>query len=139
MEREVLRILVADDHNAMRQCIVKLLNNNFVVIGAVSDGYELIEAAVCLKPDVIVSDIRMPRLSGTDAMSKLHAAGINIPFVFVSCDQYLVEQMARGFEVCIHKLDVSSKLEDAVLRKARVTYQSAWIVSEVDGDHPASR
>lgn len=116
MEREVLRILVADDHDAMRQCLVKLLNNNFVVIGAVSDGYELIEAAVHLKPDVIVSDIRMPRLSGPDAMSHLHTSGINIPFVFVSCDQYLVEQMARSSEVCIHKLDLSSKLEDAVLR-----------------------
>jgi CheY-like chemotaxis protein len=65
VQREALRILVADDHDAMRQCVVCLLSINFLVIGAVSDGSELVEAAVCLNPDLIVSDVRMPRLNGT--------------------------------------------------------------------------
>jgi CheY-like chemotaxis protein len=116
VQRETLRVLVADDHDAMRQCVVGLLSDNFVVIGAVSDGFELTEAAARLKPDVIVSDVRMPRLSGPDAMNNLRAAGINIPFVFISCDQYLVKHLALIGETCIHKMDLESKLEDAVLR-----------------------
>lgn len=118
MQREALRILVADDHDAMRQCVVCLLSINFLVIGAVSDGSELLEAAVCLKPDLIVSDVRMPRLNGTEAMNKLRAVGINIPFVFISCDKYLAKDLTLRGDVCIHKPDMSYKLEDAILRTA---------------------
>jgi DNA-binding NarL/FixJ family response regulator len=118
VQRETLRVLVADDHNAMRQCVVGLLSDNFVVIGAVSDGSELAEAAARLKPDVIVSDVQMPRLSGPDAMNNLRAAGINIPFVFISCYQYWVKHMTLNGELCIDKSDLVSNLEDAVLRAA---------------------
>ena len=118
VQRERLRVLVAEDHDAMRQCVVKILSNNFVVIGAVSDGAALTEAAVCLNPDVIVSDVEMPRLSGIEAMNKLNAAGTNIPFVFISSDQYLVKHMALTGRVCIQKLDMLSELEDAVVRIA---------------------
>lgn len=47
---KLLRVLVADDHDDMRNCIVKILSEEFEVIGAVSDGYELINAAILRSP-----------------------------------------------------------------------------------------
>jgi CheY-like chemotaxis protein len=114
-ERDVLRVLVADDHEKMRDCLVQILEREFEVIAAVSNGCELVDAATRLKPDVIVSDVLMPVLSGTKALMVLRAGGIHIPFVFVSSDKELVEQVAQNFGVCLHKLDSLSELEVAVL------------------------
>jgi CheY-like chemotaxis protein len=110
-----LRVLVADDHEKMRDSLVQILEREFEVVGAVSDGYELIDAAARWEPDVIVSDVLMPRLNGTAAMMNLHSGGMDIPFVFVCADEHLVEHVARNFGVCVHKLDILSELRDAVL------------------------
>ena len=79
-----LRVLIADDHNVTRRLIAEILSTGFQVAGAVSDGEELVQSAVLLLPDVIVSDIFMPRMDGVAARSKLLAQGQAIPFVFVS-------------------------------------------------------
>jgi CheY-like chemotaxis protein len=110
-----LRVLVADDHDSMRKCLVDVLDRDFVVIGAVSNGHDLINAAVRMQPDVIVSDVQMPLLSGTEAMRSLQDGGLDIPFVFVCSDESLVEQVTQNFGTCIHKVDLLSKLADAVL------------------------
>jgi len=78
------RVLVADDHDKMRRFVVELLDNEFHVVGAVGNGDDLVQAAIRLRPDVIVSDIVMPRLSGLAARDMLIAKGRAVPFVFVS-------------------------------------------------------
>jgi DNA-binding NarL/FixJ family response regulator len=61
------RILIADDHNLVAELCKRLLETEFDVIGAVSDGRALVRTAATLKPDVIVLDIAMPILNGLDA------------------------------------------------------------------------
>src|SRR5215468_5239658 len=80
---ECMRILVADHHDKMRRCLVNVLERDFLVVGAVSNGFDLVEAAARLRPDVIVSDVHLPKLSGTEALKNLQEGGIDIPFVFV--------------------------------------------------------
>jgi DNA-binding NarL/FixJ family response regulator len=77
-------VLVADDHDQMRCSIVELLCERYQVVGTVSDGEELVRSANCLLPDVIVSDIFMPRIDGLTARKQLIAQQLAIPFVFVS-------------------------------------------------------
>src|SRR5438445_6948383 len=101
MEVRNLRILVADDHASMRDCIVSLLQADFEVVGAVSDGDELVKAVLELKPDVIVSDICMPKLTGIDAKECLQALGVDVPFVFVSAN--FTEKVVRDLGVCVPK------------------------------------
>lgn len=79
-----LRVLVAEDHSQMRSLLVGLLCIDFEVVGAVSDGEELVRSAACLCPDVIVSDIHMPRTDGPSAREKLGCVQPLAPFVFVS-------------------------------------------------------
>jgi len=65
-------VLVADDHAIVMEGLVSLLKeHHFDVVGAVGDGEKLIEAARRLKPDVIVTDLSMPGLSGLDVLVKI--------------------------------------------------------------------
>ena len=65
-------VLVADDHKIVTEGVVSLLKeHDFEVVGSVSDGAQLIEAARQLRPDVIVTDISMPGLSGLDVLARL--------------------------------------------------------------------
>jgi DNA-binding NarL/FixJ family response regulator len=80
------------------------------VIGAVRDGEELVKAAMSLQPDVIVTDVFIPGLSGLDAQTSLHEQGCDIPFVFVSIDPTLKSYLSPGLGVCITKADLRSCL-----------------------------
>lgn len=65
------RILVAEDHELMRGKVVRLLERDFEVVDAVTNGEAFLEAAALLKPDVCVVDISMPVLNGIEAASHL--------------------------------------------------------------------
>ena len=65
-------VLVADDHAIVREGIISLLKEHeFDIVGSVGDGLALIEAAGRLRPDVIITDISMPALSGIEALTRL--------------------------------------------------------------------
>lgn len=64
-----IRVLVADDHAVVRAGIVALLaaENGIEVVGEAIDGEQAVELAVALRPDLVVMDVRMPRLTGDAA------------------------------------------------------------------------
>jgi DNA-binding NarL/FixJ family response regulator len=66
------RVLLADDHTIVADGLRSLLNQHFDLVGTVGDGEALVEAARRLRPDIIVSDISMPGLSGLDALRRLN-------------------------------------------------------------------
>lgn len=66
-------VLIADDHTIVMEGLVSLLNEEFDVVGAVGDGQALLESARRLRPEVIVTDISMPGLSGLDVLRRLGA------------------------------------------------------------------
>ena len=69
--RNRARILIAEDHELMRNKVVRLLKRDFEVLDAVTDGEALLEAAARLNPDVCVLDISMPRLNGIETATHL--------------------------------------------------------------------
>lgn len=68
-----LRIMIADDHPLVRSGLRALLERDgeFQVIAEAADGYEAIDLALLHKPDVILLDVGMPRLSGPDAAQSI--------------------------------------------------------------------
>jgi DNA-binding NarL/FixJ family response regulator len=78
------RILLADDHLALLEAEIALLSPYFDVIGTATDGAALVSKAQILCPDVIVSDISMPVLSGIEAMHRLQESGCTAKFVFLT-------------------------------------------------------
>ena len=70
-------VLVADDHAIVKEGLVSLLkDHDFDVVGAVGDGHQLLDAARRLRPDLIVTDLSMPGLSGLDVLTRLKAEHI---------------------------------------------------------------
>jgi DNA-binding NarL/FixJ family response regulator len=65
--------MIADDHPLVRSGLRALLERDgeFQVIAEAADGYEAIDLAVLHKPDVILLDVGMPRLSGPDAAQSI--------------------------------------------------------------------
>jgi DNA-binding NarL/FixJ family response regulator len=69
----MIRVLIADDHQLLLEGITQALNllPDITVVGAASDGRELVARATELEPDVLVIDHEMPRLTGLGALRKL--------------------------------------------------------------------
>jgi|SoiMethySBSTD1v2_1073268.scaffolds.fasta_scaffold49006_2 DNA-binding NarL/FixJ family response regulator len=115
MRTERLRVLVADDEEFLRRAIVRLLEDTFTIVGQVSTGRELVSAAVELRPDVIVSDLEMPLMTGIAAMEMLRATGLTPPFVLVTATEPNVhEWIARGVPAIVDKADLPLDLVAAV-------------------------
>ena len=70
---EPIRILVVDDHNIVRQGLVALLNTvpDMKVVAEAGDGEEAIESHRRHKPDITLMDLRLPKLGGADAISRI--------------------------------------------------------------------
>jgi len=79
-----MRVLLADDHRNLLELIRVLLEPTFDVVGTVGDGESLIEAAGKLQPDVIVTDISMPKLNGIEAVNRLRESGSTSKVVFLT-------------------------------------------------------
>ena len=64
-----IRLLVVDDHEVIRQGVRSVLTQyvGWEVCGEAVDGEDAIAKAKCLNPDVIILDIRMPKLGGLEA------------------------------------------------------------------------
>ena len=79
-----VRILLADDDRRALEMANELLQSQFEVVDMVSDGRALVAAAFRLHPDVVVTDISMPPISGIEAMRQIRSVMPEIKFVFLT-------------------------------------------------------
>jgi DNA-binding NarL/FixJ family response regulator len=77
-------VLVADDHPIMVEGLSRLLDEACEVVGVARSGAEVVESARRLRPDLVVSDVTMPGMSGIDAMRTLREEGSPARFVFLT-------------------------------------------------------
>jgi DNA-binding NarL/FixJ family response regulator len=71
----VTRVLVVDDHAAVRASLATFLDacDDLEVVGEAADGCEALELATALRPDLVLMDVRMPRLDGIETTRRLKA------------------------------------------------------------------
>ena len=71
----MIRVLLADDNDILRETLAEALEDTdgIAVVGQATDGRMACSAAEALKPDVVIMDIRMPVMSGTEATAWLRA------------------------------------------------------------------
>jgi DNA-binding NarL/FixJ family response regulator len=112
----VIRVLLADDHALMRNGLRGILEaqDDIEVVGEA----EAVEEAVRLRPDVVVMDIRMPRVDGIEATKRLVALGNGAPSVLVlttfDLDEYVYEALRAGACGFLLKDAPPRQLADAV-------------------------
>ena len=93
------RILLADDYPALLQATTALLKARFEVVGTATDGATLVSEALRLLPNVIVTDITMPVLSGIDAAHQLQEFALSAKIVFLTIhweEQFMKACFAEG-------------------------------------------
>ena len=78
------RVLLADDHVMFIELLGNYLSHDFDLVGVATDGEDLLRAARLFRPDVIVADMTMPKLSGIEALRELKASGIVAKVVFLT-------------------------------------------------------
>jgi DNA-binding NarL/FixJ family response regulator len=122
------RVLLADDHSVMLDRVRVLLSSSFEVVGAVTNGLEMISAGIRLDPDVIVADITMPGLTGIEAAQQLREAGSRARFVFLTIHiehefvDACVSQGALGYVLKSHmKTDLIPAIKAALMGRTFIS------------------
>jgi DNA-binding NarL/FixJ family response regulator len=110
------RILLADDHAAMLDEAKRLLKD-YEIIGAVEDGGALVEEAQRLRPDVIISDISMPVMTGFEAAAQIRKSGSKAKLIFLTVQSsapYVKKALTLGADGYVLKVYASEQLPAAV-------------------------
>lgn len=87
------RVLLADDHPLTLEGLRAFLEPHLEIVGTMTDGRALVEAALRLKPDLIILDITMPLLNGIDAAVQIKKSlpGVKLLFVTMHVNPAYVE------------------------------------------------
>jgi DNA-binding NarL/FixJ family response regulator len=121
-ERRRFRLVLADDHYDVREEVRHLLASQFDILCSVGDGPALLEAAKELKPDAIVTDVRMPHMSGIQASERLLSSGLSVAVVVLSMhsDSNLVNAaLQAGIGAYVLKVDAGEELIPAIYAALR--------------------
>ena len=110
------RILIAEDHTIVMEGLTGLLKVDFDVVGAVSDGRMLVDAAKRLRPDVVVTDISMPGMNGLEACRQMRAEGIEAKVIFLTMHggQLATEALQAGASGFLLKHSAGEELVTAI-------------------------
>lgn len=79
-----IRVLLADDHILVAQGLKMLLLETFASVCLVGTGEALLESVRRDPPDIVISDISMPGISGIDALRELQREGCTVPLLFLT-------------------------------------------------------
>lgn len=115
-----IRLLLADDHPLIREGIRSLLSENerLEIAGEAEDGQGLIDAYKRFQPDVVLADIKMPGLSGLDALARLVADFPGIRFIVLTMHEereYVINALRLGASGYVMKNAEREELVRAII------------------------
>ena len=97
--QRVARVLIADDEVLLRYTLRLIVEEHCEIVGEALDGYEAVEMAEQLRPDIVLLDISMPRMGGIEAAQRIREHLPDIRIIIVSnhsSSVYMEEALKRG-------------------------------------------
>jgi len=113
------RILIADDHTILRAGIRSLLDKvpGFQVVGEVGNGKDAVYQAGQLKPDLVLSDLSMPKTNGTEAIQHIKSRYPDIKVLVLTVhktEEHVYAALKAGADGYLLKDDTSEELINAI-------------------------
>ena len=114
-----IKVLVVDDHKLFRTGVVRLLRDrpNIFVVAEAENGEELLNKYFNAKPDVVLVDIAMPKMSGLEAVSLVREKDQNVKALFLSMydgDEYVYQVLKSGGMGLVNKNILEGELAYAI-------------------------
>ena len=112
-----IRVLLADDHEAILARVRGLLGEDFDIVGTVDNGEDAVTEVKRLDPDVLVIDISMPVLDGLQAAHQVRAASRRTVVVFLTVHtdrDFVTDALSTGALGYVAKADVTTDLLPAI-------------------------
>ena len=125
----MLKILIAEDDQELRQLFAHVLRKNGYQVEGVSNGQEALDALDNTYFDLIISDVMMPQMDGYTLVSQLREAGINTPVLMVTAKDAF-DDMRQGFlsgtdDYMVKPVNVNEMVlrVGALLRRAQMIHE----------------
>ncbi len=140
------RILIADDHPQARRGAREVLelHAGWEVCGEAENGLEAIEKAAALKPDIVIIDLSMPKMSGVQVARVIHSTAPQLPLLLFSLyggDPQLSDGFrAAGFSGEVNKAAANLLIEAVeTLLRGGTYFQSSAVPRAIATDEAASQ
>lgn len=122
--RVPLQVFLADDHKIVRDGLRIMLEQKgeFRVVGDANDGRMLVERALALQPEVVVTDMAMPELNGIEASRQLRSRGYQGAIVMLTMHderRFITRALNAGVNAYVHKDHAFGQLLDAIAAARR--------------------
>jgi two-component system, NarL family, response regulator LiaR len=121
-----LRVILADDNGPVRRSLRALLEREgFKVVGEAADGEEAVSLAQKHRPDVVLLDLSMPRLSGIEAARRIHGLFPEARTIILTIHRdyhYVVQALEAGVRGYILKSRAVEELAKGVCQVAEGKY-----------------
>ncbi len=119
MTRETIRVLIVEDHHVVRQGLVSLLNvvEGMEVVGEAADGVEAIAQYRKHQPDITLIDLRLPRMSGVDAIQRIRMESPQSRFIVLTTydgDEDIYRALKAGAKAYLLKGMTTDELITAI-------------------------
>ncbi len=112
-------VVIADDHAVVAEGLASLLRSEFTVVGTAADGAALLAMARRLKPDIVVTDMAMPGMTGLDALRRLRAEALTAKVIFLTMHadvELAATALGAGASGFLVKHDAGAELIAAIHR-----------------------
>ena len=112
-----IRLVLADDNPEVLETLADMLQPDYVVAGALSNGTSVLQQVDELKPDVIILDISLPDMTGFDVVRQLKKRGCSAKVIFLTVHEN-IDFVRAAFELdaagYVFKSRISSDLVEAI-------------------------
>jgi CheY-like chemotaxis protein len=104
------RVLLADDYPAILTSLERLLGDDCEIVGSVSAGLALLEAAARLQPDVVVVDLNLPEVNGIEAYREIRLRTPTTKVILLTADKSMKRPVENLGIPMVDKLQVADLL-----------------------------
>lgn len=119
MAKQMYKVLLADDHTILREGLRALLDasNGIMVVGEAADGRDAVQKANELSPDVILIDLSMPKMNGTEAIELMRKRNPQLKIIALTVhrtEEYVRATLDAGANGYVLKDDTRTELTSSI-------------------------